>query len=165
MDWYCVHTKPKKEAAAEIYFREQLGFEVYYPRLKRRKTIRRVKRWVVSPLFPRYIFCRLELAEHYRTVRFAHEVIDVVSFGGRPAVVAQAVIDQLKNWASETVDVLTIHPNPKPGDTVEITDGAFQGLNAVVERDMNDQQRVTLLLTTLAYQARVVVNRDQIAPV
>ena len=165
MDWYCVHTKPKKEAMAELYFREKVGLEVYYPRLKRRNTIRRVKRWVVGPLFPRYLFCRFELAEHYRTVRYAREVIGIISFGDRPAVVEPAVIDQLKSWAGEAVDVVTIHPNPKPGDTVEIKDGAFRGLRAVVERDMNDQQRVALLLTTLAYHARIVVHRDQIEPV
>lgn len=165
VSWYCVHTKPKKEAAAETYFRERLRLEVYYPRLKQRKTIRRVKRWVVGPLFPRYLFCRFELAEHYRTVRYAHEVIGIVSFGERPAIVEPAIIDQLKTWAGEAVDVVTIHPNPKPGALVEITDGAFRGLKAVVERDMSDQQRVALLLTTLAYQLRIVVNRDQIGPV
>lgn len=164
-DWYCIHTKPKKELAAETYFREKLGLDVYYPRLKRRKTIRRVKRWVVSPLFPRYLFCRFELAEHYRMVRYAREVIGIVSFGERPAVVDASVIDQLKTWAGEAVDVVTIHSNPKPGEVVEITDGAFRGLKAIVERDMSDQQRVALLLTTLAYRARIVVNRDQIGPV
>ena len=162
MDWYCVHTKPRKEAAAELYFREKLGMEVYYPRLKQRKTIRRVKRWVVRPLFPRYLFCRFDLTEHYRTVRYAREVIGIVSFGDRPAAVQPAVIEQLKGWAGEAVDVVTIHPGLKLGDTVEITDGAFRGLKAVVERDMSDQQRVALLLTTLAYHARIVVNRDQV---
>ena len=162
MHWYCVRTKPKKEASVELYFREKLGLEVYYPRLKRRKTIRRIKRWVVGPLFPRYLFCRFELAAHFRIVRYAREVIGLVSFGDRPAVVEPAVIDQLKNWAGEAVDVVTIHPNPKAGDMVEITDGAFRGLRAIVERDMSDQQRVALLLTALACQARIVVNRDQI---
>lgn len=161
-NWYCIHTKPRKEAAAEIYFREKLGLEAYYPRLKRRKTVRRVKRWVVGPLFPRYLFCRFELAEHYRMVRYSHEVIGVVSFGESPVVVESAVVDQVKSWAGEAVDVVTIRPNPKPGDTVEIADGAFRGLRAVVERDMCDQQRVALLLTTLTYHARIVVSRDQI---
>jgi transcriptional antiterminator RfaH len=162
--WYCVRTKPKKESAAELWFRGQLDLEVYYPRLRRRKTIRRAQRWVVGPLFPRYLFCRFDLSEHYRTVRYAREVIGIVSFGDRPAVVEPAVIDQLKEWAGEAVDVMTLHPNPKPGDTVEITDGAFCGLKAVVERDMSDQQRVTLLLTALASRARVVISRDQIQP-
>jgi len=96
-------------------------------------------------------------------VRYAREVIGIVSFDA-PPVDELAVNDRLKEWAGEAVDVVTIHPNPKPSDTVEITDGALRGLRAVVERDINDQQRVALLLTTLAYHARIVVNRDQIEP-
>ena len=52
--WLCVHTRPRKEAGAERYCREVLGFDTFYPRLKHLKTIRRVKRWIVGPLFPRY---------------------------------------------------------------------------------------------------------------
>lgn len=115
------------------------------------------------PLVPSVFFCRFELVDHYRTVRYAREVIGIVSFDA-PPVDELAVNDRLKEWAGEAVDVVTIHPNPKPSDTVEITDGALRGLRAVVERDINDQQRVALLLTTLAYHARIVVNRDQIEP-
>lgn len=163
MDWYCIHAKPKKEAAGELYLRERLGLETYYPRLKRRKTIRRIKRWVVEPLFPRYLFCRLDLEQHYRAVHYAPEVIGIVSFGDRPALVDEKVISQLKSWAGEAVDVVTIQPSLKSGDVVEIVDGPLRGLRAIVDRDMSDQERVSLLLSTLAYQAKVVLNRGQVA--
>ena len=45
------------------------------------------KPWVVGPLFPRYFFCRLNLSKSFRAVRYSPQVIDVVSFGGRPTVV------------------------------------------------------------------------------
>src|SRR5271154_5304785 len=85
--WLCVHTRPRKEAAAERYCREVLGFDTFYPRLKRLKTIRRVKRWAVGPLFPRYFFCRLNLAHSFRAVQYAPQVLGVVNFGGRPTAV------------------------------------------------------------------------------
>src|SRR5271169_1778631 len=93
--WLCVHTRPRREPAAEQYCRDVLGFDTYYPRLKQLKTIRRVKRWIVGPLFPRYFFCRLNLSRSFRAVRYSPQVIDVVSFGGRPTVVDDAIIDQL----------------------------------------------------------------------
>jgi len=40
---------------------------------------------------------------------------------------------------------------------VTIQEGPFNGIEAVFEREMDDQQRVVLLLRTLAYQARVVM--------
>ena len=40
MKWYCIHTKPKKEKLIEHYLQNELGLETYYPRLKRKKTIR-----------------------------------------------------------------------------------------------------------------------------
>ena len=75
--WLCVHTRPRKEASAERYCREVLGFSTYYPRMKHLKTIRRVRRWIVGPLFPRYFFCRLNLAQNFRAVQYAPQVVDV----------------------------------------------------------------------------------------
>ena len=127
MNWYCIHTRPLKETGVVTYLEEMLGLETYFPRLRRQKTIRRVRRVVTGPLFPRYLFCRFDLSDRYRAVRYAPEVIDVVSFGERPAVVDDAMIAELRNWAGEAVDVITIQPTLRPGDQVEITDGPCVG--------------------------------------
>jgi len=160
--WICVHTRPRREIGAERYCRESLGLDTYYPRLKRLKTIRRVKRWVVGPLFPRYFFCRLNLAQSFRAVQYAPQVVGVVSFGGRPTVVDEAIIDQLKQWAGEAVDVVTVRPGFRPGDLVEIADGPLRGLQAVVLQEMSDRDRVAVLLSTLGCQARLIVSRSQL---
>ena len=70
MNWYCIHTKPKKEKLVEHYLQNELGLETYYPRLKRKKTIRRIRHEVLEPLFPRYLFCKLNLTESYRAVTY-----------------------------------------------------------------------------------------------
>ncbi len=162
MQWYCVHAKPCKESAAERFFRGVLRLETYYPQLKRQKTIRRVKRWVTGPLFPRYLFCRLDPLQHYRAVRYAPQVADVVSFGERPTIVDEAIIDQLKQWAGEAVDIVTVRPGFRPGDPVEITEGPLRGLQAVFQQEMSDGDRVAVLLSALAFQPRVVLDRSQI---
>lgn len=160
--WLCVHTRPRRESAAEKYCHEVLGLDTYYPRLKHLKTIRRVKRWVVGPLFPRYFFCRSNLAQNFRAVQYAPQVIGVVSFGGRPTHVDDAIIDQLKQWAGEAVDVMTVRPGFRPGDHVEIADGPLRGLQAVVLQEMSDHDRVAVLLSTLGCQARLIVSRSQL---
>jgi len=160
--WLCVHTRPRSESGAEQYCRDVLGLETYYPRLKRLKTIRRVKRSVVGPLFPRYFFCQLNLFRNFRAVRYAPQVIDVVSFGGTPAFVDDAIITQLKQWAGEEVDIVTVRPGFRPGDLVEIADGPMRGLQAVVLQEMSDRDRVAVLLSTLGCQARLIVSRSQL---
>ncbi len=160
--WLCVHTRPRKEAGAERYCHEVLGFDTFYPRLKHLKTIRRVKRWVVGPLFPRYFFCRLNLAQNFRAVQYAPQVVGVVSFGGRPTAVDGSIIEQLKQWAGEAVDIVTVRPGFHPGDLVEIADGPLRGLQAVVLQEMSDRDRVAVLLSTLGCQARLIVSRSQL---
>jgi transcriptional antiterminator RfaH len=160
--WLCVHTRPRKEAAAERYCREVLGFGTFYPRLKHLKTIRRVKRWVVGPLFPRYFFCRLNLAQNFRAVQYAPQVVSVVSFGGHPTPVDDSIIEQLQQWAGEAVDIVTVRPGFHPGDLVEIADGPLRGLQAVVLQEMSDHDRVAVLLSTLGCQARLIVSRSQL---
>jgi transcriptional antiterminator RfaH len=165
MNWYCIHTKPLKEQQAADHLRETFGLETYFPRLRRQKTIRRVRRIVTGPLFPRYLFCRFDLAERYRAVRYAPDVIDVVSFGEQPAVVDDYMIEGLKSWAGEAVDLITIQPDLRQGDMVEITDGPMRGLQAVILHAHSDRERVTVLLTILACQAQMMIDRAQLAPI
>jgi len=161
-NWYCIHTRPLKENGVVAYLQETLGLETYFPRLKRQKTIRRVRRIVTGPLFPRYLFCRFDLANRYRAVRYAPEVIDVVSFGERPAVVDDAMIEELRGWAGEAVDVITIQPSLRPGDQVEITDGPMRGLQAVILNSRSDRDRVTVLLSILECGAQMMISRSQL---
>lgn len=160
--WYCVHTKPGQEEACERYCRNLLGLETFYPRLKRQKTLFGTRRWVIGPLFPRYLFCRMDIRIHYRAVRYAPEAVNVVSFGDRPVEVESSIIDGLKSWASEPVNIISVTRQPKPGDCVEIIEGPLRGLQAVFEREMSDSERVSVLLTTLAIRPRAVVSRSQV---
>ena len=93
MNWYCVHTKPRKEKQVAAYLHERLSLETYFPRLKQRKTIRRVRRLVTGPLFPRYLFTRFDFSAEYRAVRYSPDVLDVVSSGGRAAIVTGDLAD------------------------------------------------------------------------
>jgi len=165
MTWYCIHAKPKKEPRIARYLRDNLGLDTYFPRLRRQKTIRRVKRVVTEPLFPRYVFCRFDFAQTYRAVRYAPDVIDLVSFGAIPAPVDDALIDGLKSWAGEVVDVITLQPRLNPGDRVEITDGPLRGLQAVLVNQSTGRERVAVVLSILERNVQIMINRWQLTPV
>lgn len=162
MHWYCVHTKPTKETLSQRYLGETLGLETYFPKLREVKRIRRVRREVTSPLFPRYLFCRFDSSASYRAVRYAPDVLGVVSFGGTPTIVSDDLIEELRRWAGESLDVVTIRPGLQPGDHVEIVAGPMRGLQAVILHGMRDSERVAVLLTALNFSARAIIDRSQL---
>ena len=160
MQWYTIHTKPHQEQVAETHLR-RFGIETLYPRLKRRKVIRRKSQVVIGPLFPSYLFARLDLGTQYRVVTYTRGVRRVVAFGLVPAIVPDDVIEGIREKLQDGHAGMPIR-SYKPGQLVHMEQGPFQGLEMVFEREMSDRQRVVLLLRALAYQVRVVVPYDQL---
>jgi transcriptional antiterminator RfaH len=162
VNWYCVHTKPQREEQVAAYCRSNLGLETYYPKLRQHKTIRRVRKLVTSPLFPRYFFCRFDPVAHYRAVRYAPDTLDLVHLGSAPAIVSSDIISELRAWAGEALDIITIRSPLRPGDPVEITDGPLQGLHAVILHSSEDRDRVAILLSLLDCDAQMTISRSQV---
>ena len=158
--WYVVNTKPRQEKTAQWHL-ERLNVEVFCPRLKQKKLIRRRSQEVVGPLFPGYLFARFDVDTHYRAVHYSQGVRGVVGFGSDPAKVDEEMIESIR---SRLEDGCMILPSPlfKPGQMVRIQEGPFEGLEAVFEREMPAQERVVLLLKSLSYQARVLIDREQV---
>jgi len=162
MHWYCIHTRPKKEEMVADYCRNMLGLETYYPKLREYKTVRRVRSLVTSPLFPRYLFCKFDASSSYRSVRYAPDAVDVVHSGRTPALVSPTLIDELKCWAGEGIDIVTLRPTLRVGDQVEIIDGPMRGLSAVILQSSEDRDRVAILLSILECGAQMMVSRSEL---
>ncbi len=162
MNWYCLYTRPKKEARVAEHCQSVLGLDTYFPRVREQRVIRRVKRIVEGPLFPRYVFCRFETARSYRAVRFAPDVLDLVHAGKKPAVVDCRLIDELQSWAGDSLDLVNLQPALQAGETVEITTGPMRGLKATILRAADDRERVAILLSMLQYEAQLLVSRSDL---
>lgn len=161
--WYVVNTKPHQEGSAELNLRA-LGVETFFPCVKETKIIRRKRQTVIEPLFPGYFFVRFNVDDQYRAVVYARGIRKLVAFGGNPSIVDETVIDTIKSRLDN--GYLTIRQTTlMPGQVVRIKEGPLGGVMAIFEREMSGQQRAVVLLSALAYQARVVVDLDQIADV
>ncbi len=160
-DWYLVHVKPRAEKISALHL-DQLGLESFCPHIKQEKIIRRVRREVVAPLFPGYVFAKFDPLFHYRAVQFSTGVRKVVCFGDTLARVDSTIIEAIRARITQGF-VYVSNSSFQPGQKVRIQAGPLRGLEAVFECEMSDRRRVTLLLETVAYQARVVVPADQIA--
>ncbi len=160
--WFAIHTKPGGERLAEGNLMRQ-GFEAYLP--LRTKTNRRGGRGVVvkMPLFPRYIFVRIDLDEQpWRRISNTFGVAYIVAFGDRPAPLQDHVIEEIK--ARETKDGvidLSLLQALTPGDAVKIADGAFIDRTGIFQC-ASDKDRVVVLLNLLGRQTAVNVDRTNV---
>lgn len=160
MNWYVVHTQPHQETLSESSL-QRLGIETLFPRLKQRKIIRRVARTITAPLFPGYLFARFNLDTNYRAVNYARGVKRIVTFGSVPATLDDSIIESIKARLQEDGTALR-GPAFAPGQTVRIQGGAFKGLEAVFERELNDHQRAMVLLQMLSGHTRLIVDMAQV---
>ena len=154
--WYVVHTQPHAEAKAVWHLRNQ-GFEPYLPRLaKKRRHARRVD-WVAAPLFPSYLFVRLDLERaRWRAIRSTVGVLDLVLNGERPAAVPVGVVEEIRAREDERGYVVLPAPVFDPGQKVHLLDGALDGQTGIFE-GMSDEARVVVLLELLGREVRVRV--------
>lgn len=163
MNWYCVHVKPKKEPLLAHYLEESLGLEVFLPRVKVSKVIRRVRKKVSLPMFPRYLFCRFDLAESFRAVRYSPDSLGLVSCSGLPVPVKGEVVEILKEQEGELLVSSLFDDSLKEGDQVQVLDGPLQGMMGTVLKDLSQGSRVAILLSLLNCDAKVVIPRSLVS--
>jgi transcriptional antiterminator RfaH len=159
--WYLIQSKARQEGVAELNLK-RLGVETFCPRLRALK-LNRSKATGEEVLFPGYLFIKADMTADYRKVTYAHGVLRVVMFGAAPAVVEEEIIGSIRERAHHGL-VTPVPPSIlKSGQIVRIQKGPFDGFEAIFEKELNGSQRVALLLKTVAYQGRVVIDRDCLA--
>lgn len=160
--WYAVQTHSRGEMLAHANLERQ-GYEVYLPRyLKRRRHARRTD-WVKAPLFPRYLFVRLD--PEFRAWRAINSTIGVqyiISFDGRPAPIPEGIIEQITAREDESG---IVHAGSamtfKTGEEVRVIGGALAEQTGLFDCDI-DEERVFILLNLLGRQVRVKVSSEQL---
>jgi transcriptional antiterminator RfaH len=159
--WYVIRVKSHQEKQAEFHLR-QLCPETFLPMLRQNKMVRRARKMVLSPLFPGYMFARVDMRKQYRAVSYARGVLTIVGFGGKPAEINQELIDAIEERLNN--GYVTPHwEHFKTGQIVHINGGPLAGLEAVFVREMTDRNRVLLLLNTLGLHAKLNMSIDQVS--
>ena len=162
-DWFAVHTHAKAEFVAKANLERQ-GFGTYLPVFRKMRRHARRTELVSAPLFPRYIFvCLGRGTGGWSKIRYSRGVSNIVSFGLKPAIVSQDIVEGL--WSREDEEgFVSFGEKDKvfPGDKVNIVEGFFERKSGVIEK-ISGKDRVLLLLDLIDRQIRLNTSRDCIS--
>jgi transcriptional antiterminator RfaH len=160
--WYVVYTNAKQEERATHNLRSW-GVETLHAKLRTRRfnEFTGAPSFISKPLFPRYVFAKFNARKQLAKICFTRGVSTVVSFGGTPASVDDSIIQILDDRIDENGFVKSgeaLHP----GDRVIVKAGPLRDFVGVFEQELKDSERISILLTTISYQGRLVVSRELI---
>jgi len=159
--WFCVRTQLKHEHIAAANLRVLPGLEVFNPRIRYRRSTRRGPVWFTESMFPSYLFARFDWRQQLRMVHHAAGVATIVHFGSRwPTVPDQAIVELKASVGEE--DLRVVESEPKVGDEVQVSGGAFHGFQGIVTRLLPARMRVAILLDFLGRQTTVEVPMEEV---
>lgn len=153
-DWYVLQTKPRKEefVVGQLASREA---EVFFPRLI--EAAGRLER--VQPMFPSYLFVKLDVEQLGKGVRYTPGVKDFLRCDGEPEPLSAEIVEGLRDRTGPT----GVYRRPvipfERGARLRIGEGPLRGMDVIFEQELSGPERVAVLLAEVNLRARVVLSR------
>jgi transcription antitermination factor NusG len=159
--WYALQVDGKLLTQVAGHLRYK-GFETFIPVCKAMQYRSDKKRSIESPLFPGYVFARLEI-ENRLPVLVTPGVYGIVRYGRQPAPICDTEIASLKEIVKSGV-----HCEPwaylNKGDKVTITHGPLAGLTGILV-EVKKSLRVVISIDLIQRAVAAEVDLDAIQPV
>jgi transcriptional antiterminator RfaH len=155
--WYAVYTKPREEDRAESNLRA-FGLKTLMPKIKEQRSREFNSKTKVKHLFPRYIFAHFNCDISLHKVNYTRGVCGVVRFGDKPCPIDDIIIETIQSQIGQE-GFIKFEETFCNGDHVMIKDGPFKSLHGTVEREMSDSDRLVVLLSSLSYQGRLMIEK------
>lgn len=155
--WYAVYTKPREEDRAESNLRAW-GVQTLLPRFKEQRCRELSSNARLKHLFPRYIFAHFNCDTSLHKVNYTRGVCGVVKFGDKPCPIDDIIIETIQAQIGQE-GYINFEETFCSGDHVTIQDGPFKSLHGTVEREMSDSDRLVVLLSSVSYQGRLMIEK------
>ena len=152
MTWYALQHKPAQGDIALTHLQNQ-DIACFYPKItvEKIKAGKRTKK--LEPLFPGYLFVNLEQTDPmWAKLRSTRGVLRIVGFANRPAAISDDVIQHIK----DSLDSVTEQGGIKPGQSVQLDEGPFEGISAIFQA-YEGEERAIVLIDFMQKQQRVRV--------
>ncbi len=161
--WYVIQTKPGDEHRVEKNFTNQ-HLETFLPmaceyRYLSGKMVRRVK-----PLFPNYIFTKLDIDLHYYNVRWTRGVRRILGTADIPVPISDRVVDAIRLRMGDD-GLVMLDEDSREGELVQITSGPLKGLTGIFSRKISDSGRVRILVNLIGVDVPIQISKWQLKKV
>jgi len=163
LQWYVVQTKPANERRVEAHLSNQ-EIAAFLPMLETFHYFNGIMVPKLKPMFPGYLFARLNIRAAYYQVKWTRGVNKILGNGSEPIPVSEKVIQILRQRMGDR-NVIRLDDDLGEGSVVQFTSGPFKGLMGVFDKKMSDGGRVRILLSLIGVDASVQVSRHQIKKV
>jgi transcription antitermination factor NusG len=159
--WYALRVQAKYEGRVSFTLRAK-GYEDFLPLWrKRRKWADRVKESDV-PLFPGYVFCRIDIGERLLPILTTPGVMGIVGAGRVPIAISDEEIATVQAIVSSGLPSRPI-PFVTVGCRVLVECGPLAGIEGIVVR-ADKKYRLIVSVQLLQRSVEVEVDRDSILP-
>ena len=147
--WYALRSKPRKEETLWRQLRSR-EVDVFYTQIRVQPVNPRARK--VRPYFPGYLFVRTDLEKTGLSFfQWMPHSTGLVTYGGEPAQVPDALINAIKKRIQEISDAGgELFDGLKKGDSVKIKGGPFEGYEAIFDARVEGNERVRVLLKLLS---------------
>jgi transcription antitermination factor NusG len=158
--WFALRVKSRHEKAVALAARGK-GFEEFLPLYRWRQTWSDRSKWVEMPLFPGYVFCRLDPARRLPLLTIPG-VLNFVSMGRTPVPIEDAEIASVQ--AAIRSDLVTEPCSfVDGGQRVRLERGPLAGTEGVLI-EAAERHQVVVSLTILRRSIAVNIERRWVEP-
>lgn len=160
--WTALYTRPRHEFKAEEQLNE-LRVDNYLP------TVSRIKQWsdrkkkIAEPVFKSYIFIFSTEKERLNALQ-QPSIIRSVTFAGKPAVIPEEQIENLKKMISTNREIY-IANRIQVGTRVRVTEGPFEGIEGVVYHTDKKEKMLAINIDLLNRSVSVQLPKESVTKI
>jgi transcription termination/antitermination protein NusG len=153
LPWFALYVKPRHEKNVALMLQGK-GYEAFLPTYTQR--VKYNKNFEL-PLFPSYVFCRIELSSRL-PVMTTPGVFSIVGNGPEPEPISEQEVEAVRSMLVSGFNPIP-WPFLVPGQLVLLESGPLQGVEGVVV-DASDGKWLVVSINLLRRSVAVKVDRE-----
>jgi transcriptional antiterminator RfaH len=112
-------------------------------------------------MFPGYLFAKFVFSIQHRGVENSHGIRGIVHFGDRLATLPENIVTALQSKVGAE-EIVTLDCSIKVGQSVQITEGPFQGLEVLVTHLLPAKDRIRVLFDFLGRSMEMEISTTKV---
>jgi len=161
--WYVVRTKGGNEHRANQNLLNQ-EIETFLPLFRGYEYRNGRMMETIKPLFPNYLFAKLDIGFHYNKVKWTRGVSRILGNREGPIPISEKVVETIQRRIGKD-NLIELEDQIREGDLVQITSGPLKDLIGVFQKRMSGKDRVKILLNLIGVDVPVQISKHQIEKV